>query len=116
MTFNQDLTTLMTNHEVDGRNPVPVKQVVGTWKEIGVAWLTNQGVSTVLLVLILGAIAHGIPNYVLPAIQSGYEQNAAIQRDTLKIYTEARDRELKAFIDGHDRDRAAFEKAIDRIK
>lgn len=48
-----------------------------TWKEIGLSWLVNQGVCTVLLFAIL--IGGGYMTYVmvpkhLDAIQDGYER------------------------------------------
>jgi hypothetical protein len=92
-----------------------IPKVAGTWKEMVLRWLFDQSVSTVLLIAILGAVGWGIPNYVLPSIREGYKNNSDSLRDTMKIYLEARDREMKLIMDSHDRDRQAFEKALEIV-
>lgn len=94
-------------------DPIPVKNMVaGSWREMIIRWLFDQSVSTVLLVLIFGAIVHGVPNYVLPSIREGYKSNSDALEKTTKLYLDARERETKLIMDVHERDRQAFERAV----
>lgn len=98
--------------ELQRQDPLPVRQVNATLREAVLNWLLQQGVSTVLLLLILVALGYGVPNYVVPAIQKGYEQNSKSLERSLEMSITARDRELKVIMEAHDRDREAFRDAM----
>lgn len=92
--------------------PLPVKEVPKTVHEAAYKWLAEQGVSTVLLFLIVMMLAVGVPRYMIPAIQGGYERNAATYKEVLTIQIESRERWVKTIMEGHDRDREAFRDAM----
>lgn len=93
--------------------PVPVKSVVsGTWKEMIVRWFYEQSVSTILLVGILTAIVYGIPTYVLPSVKEGYKTNTDQHEKVMRYLIDANERQTKMIMDGHDRDREMFERAM----
>lgn len=77
-----------------------------TWKDRLAEWLFSQGVSTVLLVAILAAIAYGghhamttaIPKH-LEQIQRGYKEVSEDHRQTVKEIVDSNERERKVLHD-----------------
>lgn len=100
------------DHKEEKPAPVPVKSVVaGSWREMGARWLFDQGVPTVLLILILSAVVWRGPQ-IATSFKEGYQTNAAALQRTTELYIEARDREITRILDSHERDRATFERAL----
>lgn len=100
-------------HLVIRSKPIPVKQVLPeTWQEMTLRWMFDQGVATVLLVCIMVAIVWGVPDHIIPAVQSGYRLNAESLERTTKLHVEARSKEVELLMQVHERDRQAFERAI----
>lgn len=101
----------------DTHEPVPVKQVItGTWREIVAKWLFDQSVPTVLLFANFTAVVWGIPRYVIPAIQAGYRENAESLKRTEELRAEAIRLQFQLIFESHDRDRKAFERAMDALE
>jgi hypothetical protein len=81
-----------------------------------VKWLTEQGVSTVLLVAILaflGYAAISIAPEQLREIQDGYERVANTAAQNLKESTDRHAESIQSIIDAHDRDREMFLKLLE---
>ncbi len=74
-----------------------------TVRERAIEWLVTQGVSTVLLAGLLFVAWHRGPQ-IAAKFQEGYEVNA-----------QQLNRELTRILDSHDRDRASFERAVEKI-
>lgn len=91
--------------------PVPVR-AVASWRNLLIKWVLEQSVPTVLLTSLLAASVYGIPNYVLPAINAGYEKHAAGFRESIENQAAHHEKQIQLILDAHERDRAAFERAI----
>lgn len=63
-------------------------------------WLTTQGSSTVILLLILFWIHKAVPKSI-KMIEDGYQRNAELQRRTVQTMAENTDRLIK-IIEGHN--------------
>lgn len=76
--------------------PLKVDQVSKSPRAAAIQWLSKEGPITVLLFLIVGLLAFGVPWYVVPAINLGYQKNAEIQKATIEMILESskRDREM----------------------
>lgn len=85
------------------RIPTPVQSVIaGTWKEMLVRFIFDQGATVTILLSILIAIVYYTPLF-LNQIQTGYTKNSEALKETVKYV-----------IESHDKDREMFERALDR--
>lgn len=116
--FNNPYSSLlgcnMSTTEEHKITPIPVvPRVTGSWREIAVRWVFEQGFSNVLLVAILIASVLGIPKVLIPSIHDGYRLNAKALEESSKNHVESTERLINLIMINHEKDRQTFERAVE---